>query len=646
MRKKWVTPKIQSILINNENIDGFPVKHHSYSSLVLLMTNPFMYKVKYINGDQIETTRNPSAFIGSALHKALEHYYKTEDDTAFATGLDKGLEYIKNEPDGLIAWSDTIKGKADVEKKFLFAYNAYMKEVGSKKRVSKVVAVEKSIKHKVSVDGKVLPVPLKAIPDLVFEDSKGGIIIDDHKAVAKFSDPDKIEGRKLIQVVTTTLCVAAEYGKFPTKFVFTEVKHTENRDKNAPQVQRYEIELSKYPIMFDFFYRVYEDANNMLLGNACFLPNIDTFFDNEASIVAYAHRLDIENVKEEQYKRYDVTNITDLLKRKIHDSGAMKRYLDTVEKEFISAETLNYKDMTPETRIQMKLQEHGIALKFDSAVEGSSVRLYRYEASIGVKMSRIEQFSKDIEQALGKQNVRILAPIPNSELIGFEVPKDKAERIPVSNNYKKAHGDIIIGVDVYNKPITLQVNSLPHLLVAGTTGSGKSYFLNNIYEQLKNEFEFVIIDPKGTEFENGISEIELIHSAVYRLESIMQQRFAEMKERKIKKWDKISTIVLVDEYNDIKMNEDYGKEIDAIIKKLAQKARAAGIHIILATQRPSTRVIDGDIKANFPTRICFRLPTDTDSRVVLDQGGAETLLGQGDGLLSYDGVITRFQSFV
>jgi S-DNA-T family DNA segregation ATPase FtsK/SpoIIIE len=391
----------------------------------------------------------------------------------------------------------------------------------------------------------------------------------------------------------------------------------------------------------------------------------------KSSILAYIHRLDDDEERARVFKEMKVDNITDFLKKKIQKEGSMKKYLETVTSRFVSGATLNYKTMTIPEKIKMKLAEHGLGVEFQDMIKGNTVTLYRFEASIGLKMSKIEAYVKDIEQVVAVSGIRVLAPIKNTSLVGFEIP---LETRTFPKNTRKSD-NLIIGLDILGQEIELNVEEMPHLLVSGTTGSGKSVFLGEVVRQLQKKYKTLIFDPKGVDFKGGISDHLEIAKSLSGLVVEMKERYEEMKQKSVKKWSqtgKKSTLVIIDEYNDLFMSKQkieigkkeitkvfakktkkvevpvydtIGNVIDTNIKILAQKARSAGIHIILATQRPSIKVIDGDIKANFSTRISFRLPTITDSKVVLDCEGAEKLLGKGDGLLLKDGFITRFQSF-
>ena len=639
---------------------NFPVPHYSYSSLTKFGSDPFMFKVNYINGDQIETTSSPTNVLGKAMHKALETYLggnpdvpvPADDGEAIKLAHEVGLKYLQGYSDGFIGYNTVVASREKLNERFAFAFFGYIKEFNYQKYVKEVVLVEKMLKHKVEVDGKVLPVPLKGSADLVYRDLKDRLIIRDHKFTSKFSDPEAIDGAKLIQAAFNYFLVAAETGEKPYSMVYAEFKITPNQDK-SPQIREFEIVFEEHPLIFEFFFRYYYDVTDALLGKQVFVPNVYAMYDKEVSILAYIHRLDLNEEREKAFKQMKVDNITDFLKKRIMKDGAMKKYLETVSTKFVSAETLNYKDMTTEEKIKMKLAEHGLAVEFHSKVRGNSVELYRYEPSVGLKMTKIVSYLKDIEQVVEKSGIRVLAPIPNSGLVGFEVPLDERTfpTAPSAQGFNLAIGQTIMG-----EPRRFDVRQAPHMLVAGSSGSGKSVFLNAIIKQLLTipRVELHLFDPKQVELfqfdgEKKVVEYQSHHAAIaISLEALveeMEERYKTLKEAGARNIEQVSNMrykfVIIDEFADLGMKTTIG----SLIQLLAQKGRACGIHLIIATQRASTHVISGDIKVNFPTRVVFRMSKSIDSRVMLDEDGAEKLLGKGDMLFASDAGLERLQGF-
>lgn len=682
------------------------MEHYSYSSFTKFSTNPFMFKVNNVNGDQIETTSSPTNVIGKAVHKALGAYFVggatlPDDGEAIKFGHNIGIEYLKAYSEGFIEYNDTIDNRAKLDEKYAFAFFGYLRDGNLKKDIKEILLVEQMLQHKVEVDGKTLPIPLKGAADLVYRDSENRIIIRDHKFTSRFSDPDAIDGAKLIQAAINFFLVYAELKEAPYSMIFGEYKITENRDKKLPQLREFEIVFDQHPLIFQFFYRFYEDITNALLGKQVYVPNLFAIFDREVSILAYIHRLDIDEERDKALKKMKVDNITDFLKKKIEKDGAMKKYLETVSQKFISAETLNYKSMTIEERIKMKLAEHGLCVDFHSKVVGCSVTQYRFEPSIGLKMTKIESYVKDIEQVVEVSGIRILAPIADSGLVGFEVP-NKVRTFPGAAPAVKGF-EVPIGVDLMGEALYLDLRDAPHILIAGATGSGKSVCMSNIIQNVLTipNSEVHLIDPKMVELAPFASQAASYNHVPQMIESVLKDLVEKMNDRykklqaagvrNIQNYKKFMPyeFIFIDEFADLimaarqiknkqkatnsvnKILVKEAKKLDPVLAKkkmkeiqdgledmtgfscedllmiLAQKGRAAGIHIIMATQRPSVNIIDGAIKANFPTRIAFRTSSAVDSQVIIDQAGAEKLLGKGDMLLLDPGRVglQRLQGF-
>lgn len=614
-----------------------------------------MFKVNNINGDTIETTSSPTNALGRAIHEGLRYYLgggdeptPKDDGEAIKFGHKKALEFLGNISDGFIGYNTVIDTRAKLEERFAFAFFGYLKEFDYKKECKEILLVEKMLKHKVEVEGKVLPIPLKGSADLVYQDYQDRVKIEDHKFTTKYSDEEAIDASKLVQAAFNYFLVHAETGKRPYSMTFREFKIVPNKD-GSQQTRQFEIVYEDHPLIFDFFFRLYDDITQAMLGKQVYIPNFDAMFDREVAILAYIHRLDIDEERAKQFKKLKVENITDFLKKKIQSTGGMKKYLETVSQKFISAKTLNYKEMKIEERIKMKLAEHGLGVEFHSKQTGGSVELYRYEPNVGLKMTKIEAFVKDIEQVVETAGIRILAPIPDSGLVGFEVPL-KHRTFPKGK--PKGEGfNIAIGVNISGETVRMDIRQAPHCLVSGATGSGKSTWVSGVISQLLDApggvLELVLLDPKMVElasFKKDASiyadEMPEICRALKALVGEMNDRYKQLQKKRVKNLEEFRDkggdlpyiFVFLDEYADCAVSEMYGPEIKTALLTLAGKARAAGIHIILTTQRPSTKIISGDIKANFPTRVAFKTSSAVDSQVILDVAGAEKLLGKGDML--------------
>lgn len=340
-------------------------------------------------------------------------------------------------------------------------------------------------------------------------------------------------------------------------------------------------------------------------------------------------------------------------------------------------------------RIEETLATFGIPIRRITATIGPTVTLYEIVQEPGVKISKIQGLEDDIAQSLKAFGIRIIAPMPGRGTIGIEVPNHDKQIVSMysavlSRRFQdfKADLPIVIGRTIQNENFVFDLAKMPHLLVAGATGQGKSVGLNAIitsllYRKHPAELKFVLVDPKMVEFSlynklekhflaKMASEDEAIvtdpKKAVYTFNSLCIEMDNRLKlcqkagARNITEYNakflarRLNPhnghrflpyiVVVVDEFADLIM---MAREVEAPVMRLAQKARAIGIHLIIATQRPDVKVITGGIKANFPARIAFRVMQMNDSRTIIDQPGANQLIGRGDMLLSKDGDLTRIQ---
>ena len=355
--------------------------------------------------------------------------------------------------------------------------------------------------------------------------------------------------------------------------------------------------------------------------------------------------------------------------------------------DYISdSEVSNDEIMSNKRQIEETLGNFGIPIRDMKVTIGPTVTLYEIVQEAGVKISRIQGLENDIAQSLKALGIRIIAPMPGRGTIGLEVPNRNKMVVSMrsailSERFHRFCGElpVVIGRTIQNENFVFDLAKMPHLLVAGATGQGKSVGLNAIitsllYRKDPSQLKFVLIDPKMVEFSlyakiesqflaKMASEDEAIvtdpKKAVYTLNSLCLEMDARLDKcrkagarniaeynEKVRKRDVDDDnimpyiVVVIDEFADLIMT---AKEVEAPVMRLAQKARAIGIHLIVATQRPDVKVITGGIKANFPARIAFRVMQMIDSRTIIDQPGAERLIGRGDMLLSKDGELTRIQ---
>ena len=341
-------------------------------------------------------------------------------------------------------------------------------------------------------------------------------------------------------------------------------------------------------------------------------------------------------------------------------------------------------------KIVKTLSDYKIGIEKIYARTGPTVTLYEIVPSAGVRISQIKRLEDDIALSLAARGVRIIAPIPGTNAVGIEVANDKPSIVPMKSvledpKFKNANYDlpIVLGRTISNEAMTFDLAKMPHLLVAGATGQGKSVGLNAILTSLlftkhPSEMKLVLVDPKKVELslyqkiekhflaklpdaEDAI--ITDTQKVVYTLRSLcieMDGRYDLLKLAKVRNIKEYNEkflsrrlnplkghrflpfiVVVIDEFADLLMTA--GREVEEPIARLAQLARAIGIHLVIATQRPTTNIITGLIKANFPARVAFRVISNIDSRTILDTTGANQLVGRGDMLISTGGDLTRVQ---
>jgi len=318
--------------------------------------------------------------------------------------------------------------------------------------------------------------------------------------------------------------------------------------------------------------------------------------------------------------------------------------------------------------VEIKLEDYGVRASVVAVQQGPVITMFELEPEAGVKAGKITNLSKDLARALSVTNVRVVEVIPGKNVIGIEIPNENKQIVRLSEILKSSAFDnfssnltIGLGKDISGAPVMTDLAKMPHLLVAGTTGSGKSVAINSmiislLYKSSPDQVRMIMIDPKMLELGiyDGIphlltpvvTDMNLAANALVWCVKEMERRYKLLAKysvrnidgynSKIKKDETIEEeflpqiVIVIDEFADLFFV--VGKRIEELIARLAQKARAAGIHLILATQRPSVDVITGLVKANIPSRIAFQVSSKTDSRVILDQSGAENLLGNGDML--------------
>lgn len=685
-----------------------PVSVLNYSSMTQLLRNPLIFKVKEIL-HVYSSKKSVSSMIGSAAHEALKTYYGGNTELAvpadpveaWQIAYSIGLKYLDQFPDQGINY-----GRTGTRENMLSGYAQAMQIYReSEPQYHEILVCEERLTGELKTpDGQQLPLPASGQPDLVHKRADGGIEVVDTKFVksfTKYEDDDGLPNEDYIKIIQAQFMihlVKAAKGISVDRVLFREVKRTRNKE-GGPQIRDYAIPADHEPYRI-IFYNLYKDVVKFLSNpDVIFLPNLSDPFDGQEAGLLYSQGLisaDMDDV-EVMHRVRDVAFTT---KRFVPSR------LDRAENEHL----------LPEERVRMKLSEFGIIVDPKETKVGAHVTQYRFKVSAGTSMGRIRKYKDDIQQALAvKGEIKILAPIAGTSLLGVEVENS----VRTAQKLSKEHlvPDTLtlpIGTDIHGETIRVPLNEMPHLLIAGTTGSGKSVLVHNLLNALTKQMSpdamhLMLIDPKRVELSSyarkphmhGTKVIHTQEDAILALLGVadeMESRYKILEKAGKRDITEFNTskrdaskripyiVIVVDEFADFmlrskmdakKMQKNpyhsktksslyreirkrkievgeigmYTKDdlvellersdednplmrddanIELLMVRLAQLGRAAGIHLIIATQRPSTDVVTGLIKANFPTRVALTTSSSVDSEVILGKRGAEKLSGKGD----------------
>lgn len=690
--------------------ETYYIKNVSFSQVGCMMRDPGQRQASYLLW-QWDNKMGIAATVWCVAHKFVEYLLRTNWDQSKAlnmayksiyNGKDKNTYYIditglegeykKDLKD--ITFEEIkqhfrtkiidfwTKGMDDLLKKIKGAIDWYLSE---KISYGDILGLETSMEFEICetiLDRKfILPVPMKAIADQVCRLTEDrhmidhnkeqvtfpawSIYLEDTKFKDKFSEMNQDDPKYFFQAFFLYYTSMRQYNEAPKFINFREIKTSKNRDGSSQhQVVTIifswdDFELAKtdfWRYMMEFFNRV------KFLQDSDIMFNCFTMLPKQANEAWAKQRAFYRNIPVDQLKtKISISNRSSEAGNNFswHDFNLLDKGKKIEKGDMTSIITI-------EDEIRAKMLEYGIPIQYEKTNEWYAYNQILFTPGRWIEMNKIEKKLKELQQATGYEQIRIEAPIPGTKFVGIEYPradrkfldyseykqKKRGLKIPM---WKNLHGDTI--------EIDLTDSNYPHLLVAGTTGSGKSEFLKVAIESLMGKCELCLIDPKMvefSEFEWRVAKYLVWEQEIYdfllKLSYNMKSRYEILKEKSVKdiegynkkarnKKDKMERIVvIIDEFADLKHSE-YGNEIEHLVEKITALWRAAWIHMIIATQRPDVKIINGRIKNNIGTRICLKVWSSIDSKVIIETTGAEQLLGKWDLIFKDWVIMQRLQSF-
>lgn len=676
----------------DELFSNYLVDSWSFSKVSTFSRNEKSFEMSYIYC--IPYRRSSTEVAGSAYHRCLKFYFSELQNGNILDIVDLqsiAFDYINDVWPNSWKLQKTTPTIEECQKKATVTVNSLLKNFFYDisiylENLQEIIGVELYIDEFLTINGVDIPLPCHGQIDLVIRTKDGRIISIDHKSKSTFSDEKELKFSIGKQAVTYYKLYEANTGIKIDEVWFVENKISENKDK-SPQLNCFKMQMDDNTVKL-YESMLYEPLKRMIEAvsdpDYVYLINEADNYVDKAEIYDFWARTMIAEVDD-----FNVPdNKKDLVAKRLRkirnaslaaiDPKVIKNFrMNTAE--FIPYDLTN-KDMTREQKIEHTLRTLGMVVSVAHTFSGYSSDTFLVDVSVGTKLSDVSRYKLDIASALSVPAIRMdkdLFVHDGKAYIAIEASKKRENFLYFDPKYINGY-KIPIGFDNFNNLIHWDMDnpSTPHVLVCGSTGSGKSVSLVSIieYAKLSGVKNIVIFDPKyefkefaghGTEVYNDIDDIETV------MEMLVEDMNARVKSGSVNK-----TLVIFDEFADAVANSRKGAELNVYenvvsgvykngqpkmkrelagtkksleenLRILLQKGRSSGFRIIAATQRASVNVITGDAKVNFPVQICFKVPKEVDSKVVLDESGAESLIGKGDGLIKspeYPSVV-RFQAF-
>ena len=678
------------------HLSNFLIDSWSYSGVATFARNEKEFGRRYIYREP--SRRSATTVAGTAYHAALQAFFEKLRDSGELLSFPQMQEAAYKVIDETSAnqWklgkkTPTVESCIETATKTANALiaNFYNEQSVYLADVKRVIAVELHTDTWLVVNGVDIPLPCHGQIDLVVELNDGRRVIIDHKSKSAYTDESELGFTGAKQAIVYALSWESLHTELPIDEVwYMENKHSKNKD-NFPQIQKMAIVLdADTRRLYEAI--LYEPLRRMIQATQdpdyiYTINDADPMADRAELYDFWARTLiaDIDDFNIPESKKILIAR----RQKKIRDASTASISPKVITSFRSKAATfISYElreDMTPQEKIEHTLRSFGIMARVAHVLGAYSSTSYLLEIGAGVKIANIASHALDIANAIDVPSVRVLPTLSMHQghsYLCIEAPHRSGETLMWDAKYLQGTR-IPIGLDNFGEPVVWDINnqSTPHMLICGATGSGKSVCIKSTieYARLAGVSRIIVLDPKY-EFIGKLPDCEVI-ADIADIELRMKELVEEMQER-AKTGANSKTLIVFDEFADAVSSARSGKELDIRekvevgtkrgpmgfpipkyenkvvgreksleenLKMLLQKGRSLGYRIVAATQRASTKVITGDAKVNFPVQVCFRVPKAVDSKVVLDEEGAETLAGRGDGLIKspeYFGTV-RFQGF-
>ena len=678
--------------VAEEHFSNYLIDSWSYSKVGTFSRNEKCFEMESIYG--VSTKKSPTTIAGSAYHKALKSYFSELKQGNILDVVDLqsiAYDYIADIFPNQWKLQKTTPTIEECQLKATETVNSLLKNFFTdlsiySDEISEVVGVEERYDEFLTINGVDIPLPCHGQVDLIIRTNSGKVAIVDHKSKTAFSDEKELKFTIGKQAITYFKLFETSTGIKADEVWFVENKISANRDK-SPQLNCFKMAMDENTIrlyeaiLYEPLKRMIQAVSDpdyiyMINDNDNFVDKAEIYDFWAMTMIADVSDFNIpDNKKDQISKRLNKVRNASL---STIDPKLIKHFRENTA-AFIQYD-LTYKDMTKEQKIEHSLRTLGLIASVSHTFSGYSSDTFLLEVTVGTKLSEVSRYKLDIASALNVASIRLskeLFVYQGKSFISVEASKTREQFLYFDGKYSNGR-KIPIGVDNFNKTLywDLENPSTPHTLICGSTGSGKSVCIISIIEfaKLAGIKNIVIFDPKH-EFKSFSNGNISVYNDILDIETMMEMMVEEMNSS-ITGNKMNDTLIIFDEFADAVANSRSGPELNVYetvvignyadgrvktkreitsVKKsleenlriLLQKGRSVGYRIVAATQRASVKVITGDAKVNFPVQICFKVPKEVDSKVVLDESGAESLSGKGDGLIKspdYPQAV-RFQAF-